>query len=61
MFTFILYWNVDKDKAGIHLENFDFLFSFAEMQNKMVKQSFSGQCESAIQEINLATEHLRDW
>lgn len=61
MFTFILYWNVDRDESGFHLENFDFLFSFAEMQNKMVKQSFDGQCESAVQEINLATEHLRDW
>lgn len=61
MFTYILYWNIGEKDPGFHLENFDFLFSFAEMQNKMAKQHFDGQWESVVQEINLATEHLRDW
>lgn len=70
MFTVILYWGTtltategetDWQEQKLDLEDYDFLFSYAQMQNQMVKRKFSGDLKQTIEELHRDTGHLYDW
>lgn len=63
MFTVILYWDKKSEDGEIQftLEKYDFLFSFMQTQNRVVKRKYNGNCEQTISDLNLDTEHMYEW
>lgn len=69
MFTVLIYWKSplkadgNGKEAGLDLEDYDFLFFNAQLQNQMIKRPYSGvtALEQTIGDLNQDTGRRRDW
>lgn len=62
MFTVILYWDTDKEtEPKLELNEYDFLFSYTQLQNRLIKKKYSGNLEEIVADLNRDIGHLHDW
>lgn len=65
MFTVVIYYNEDAGEKSaykkIDLEKYNFLFSYADREKRIIRKAYAGDLEQIISELNQDIREVCDW